>query len=1802
MKHVCSECFHPWEGADVNLMLINAAANGHEKCTLALLLARADVNSTNVSNFYTPLTSAAERGQTACLKLLINAGADVNIPDPNGETPLIRAAWNGHEECVELLINSGADVNAIDCHRNSPIMCTAWRGYENCMDMLLRAGADVNAGENENTPLICSAWKGHDRCVQLLIKSGVDVNASWINGNTALMEAAANGHVTCVNMLIKAGARVNIADKDGHHALIHAAEHGHDRCMESLIKAGADVNKLHKDGNTVLIYAIYNKHEACVKLLLDLEADTTKKRKDYDQALIYAAAAGNMEIVKLLISAGPNVNYNNGTTALIEAASEGFDSCVAALLESGANVNTCNEEGYTALISAAYNTAATCLDLLLQSGADVNATDRNGNTALLAVVQNVKIEVQPDLLTSCPIDSCHDHGDKVKANEQNNEECNKNVTEESVNQCVSLLLKSGADVKCINNEGQSALSLAVINQWHHVVHVLAQKQALVNNVQHIFHKHSTLSYSGPCCDVSCLSTMLSAGAYVNTYNKHSKSSLIYAAEAGNSECASVLLKSGADVNIADWNGKTALIAAAEANSIECIQIFLQSGAHVNKCTKMGLNALKTCIFNIYGDNKELAMLLFAAGDKLDESIVWVNYPCPGKEVDVRTNAGVLKVVDYCHDRHVEVDVPQYLRELQSLTGLKHMCRESIRKHMMTVNESINLFKTVPRLKFSSSIDPDIQDQLQSYLLYGQTLTVDCAVDAKTAVHKTNCSEKRRSGITHKDDNVRTTEGKEKRITRRKVTESETETSVEQMIMDVKLTKSCCHDNDTAPTKCDKEIKMMKTCHDADNNALTGNNDSVQVEVEKKEKEEDITDFRKSTDKRKSDDYGHDQAGRKEVKDTTDFRKSTIENKRVDSVLYEAENKDKEEDTIDFRKSTTESKGDDSVHVEVGKEEVKDTTDFKKSTAVDNSMEKKQTGAEWDRGKNHTKDEGNERSIEDSDSEKREGSSVISTTTESLPPETKRIKDRGTDITEEYKDMKKCKGTNITEEYKDMKKEVGSLGHSGSARNVRSGVGQQCKKSQMLSTHEFPALPEPKSKVRSLSVSKEETIHTDEVNAPAKQKNGTADKVQLFYQHFFGKEQEKRQDDWKGQVNREGFSGDGHVSMDIRKDIGKDLRIAMKGSRIINVKKEWGGGNATDKEVKAVKQDDENKEKPKEQRKDRNKRRRKDGQENDRLNDDVKDVEHGDDTRNKSSDVNEPEDVGLTESSCDGETKKEAEGQKWMENDDQENSGLNVKKTRPSYAEKIKGRNESMNKEFRDKESQDGEGIKNKCAKEISKNKKEDDSKSEDNDIKTENCKGKKSLNTRKQKDRRRKFPAETENSQLRGQSVSEVDSLGHSGSARNVRSGFKQLCEKSQMLSLDEFPALPESKGKARLQTTKEETIPANEVKTPAIQKNDTDGPYEEMTYDMMFPDLPGPGRGRGKGYSESSGSCMWPGHMPQEVNFYPDGSEFCLPSRGLTCLESTPQIPIGKVMGFEKKPRDSQESTQETNRPRASVKADTVQKNLHYKDVESLWKTVMASKQTSTVRSKDGNDFLDEIDDVDDFAGDTYVKSETKEKQKKQEINKAAKQQKKRRNCDNKGKADDKSDNNRKIKTENKMKKERIMDKRKKYVVNEEVKKFGQPSEKTKYFSKKKENYEFHKNEKVKEQNERAERFEEEEDDDNNDDECDENSDDIVTNNNDKYVEDFEKSQKVEDDETTVDDDDDDKNENDRKLEMIMKNIRKRDSFRNKKGMTKVSHNTDTMSEPCKPMTIVATVMLILSAVFFWAFNETLFWRQYSY
>ncbi len=141
-----------------------------------------------------PIKNAAARGHLEIVKLLLERGADPNLPEegiaPSGHA-LYSAAANGHFEIVKLLLEHGAHPNA---------------EVESSADTLSRV---ISNGDQKMIELLCS--HGAARAVHLLayyndLQTAAAVfaaNPALANDTEALANAAGEGHEAFVRLMLR---------------------------------------------------------------------------------------------------------------------------------------------------------------------------------------------------------------------------------------------------------------------------------------------------------------------------------------------------------------------------------------------------------------------------------------------------------------------------------------------------------------------------------------------------------------------------------------------------------------------------------------------------------------------------------------------------------------------------------------------------------------------------------------------------------------------------------------------------------------------------------------------------------------------------------------------------------------------------------------------------------------------------------------------------------------------------------------------------------------------------------------------------------------------------------------------------------------------------------------------------------------------------------------------------------------------------------------------------------------------------------------------------------------------------------------------------------------------------------------------------------------------------------------------------------------------------------------------------------------------------------------------------------------
>ncbi|KAG8782204.1 hypothetical protein FRC15_007339 [Serendipita sp. 397] len=272
--------------------------------------ARPEDSATPGTRFYvTALQYAAYAGNEAVARLLIEAGANVNMKAGTWGYALQVAAKRGHHEVVTLLLENGADINAVGGEFGTALQAAANEGNDTVVSLLLENGADVNIEAGlYGSPLQAVSRLGKLRHVQLFLERGAKINTTVGHYGAPLHAAAKRGNDGVVKLLLEHGADVNLVCGK-HGSALQAACCGHSgrteniRTIELLLKHGANVNQEGGKWGTALQAAAYH-HYFYVEILLRHGADPNLKGGRFGSPLEAARKKGLPRVARLLIQHG----------------------------------------------------------------------------------------------------------------------------------------------------------------------------------------------------------------------------------------------------------------------------------------------------------------------------------------------------------------------------------------------------------------------------------------------------------------------------------------------------------------------------------------------------------------------------------------------------------------------------------------------------------------------------------------------------------------------------------------------------------------------------------------------------------------------------------------------------------------------------------------------------------------------------------------------------------------------------------------------------------------------------------------------------------------------------------------------------------------------------------------------------------------------------------------------------------------------------------------------------------------------------------------------------------------------------------------------------------------------------------------------------------------------------------------------------------------------------------------------------------------------------------------------------------
>jgi len=247
------------------------------------------------------LLQAVEYNDILKVKMLLNAGGDVNAVNEYGATALSIAVRNQNLEIVQILLEADADVNKYIEYGRTVLMTAADNHDLKMVEMLIEAGADIHMCDSDGDPVFWYAFE-KPSLFNFFITAGVDINARNNEGKTLLHALVSYEDIflPCVDdiydMFRQANASVFIKDNEGKSSLDTIFERGGLKLIKCIINS--DTFDIHNDQSEIFFM---NRIKDLITLVKGtyLSENTVCGYSHWNKSFEY-----NMDVITLMMNKG----------------------------------------------------------------------------------------------------------------------------------------------------------------------------------------------------------------------------------------------------------------------------------------------------------------------------------------------------------------------------------------------------------------------------------------------------------------------------------------------------------------------------------------------------------------------------------------------------------------------------------------------------------------------------------------------------------------------------------------------------------------------------------------------------------------------------------------------------------------------------------------------------------------------------------------------------------------------------------------------------------------------------------------------------------------------------------------------------------------------------------------------------------------------------------------------------------------------------------------------------------------------------------------------------------------------------------------------------------------------------------------------------------------------------------------------------------------------------------------------------------------------------------------------------------
>jgi len=454
---------------------------------------------------------------------LIENGINIEIQNDQKETALFYAIHAKNSAILQTLIENKININHLNIQNRTALQDAVVNANNRIVNYLIPVSKALGNCDIHGNNLIFDAVENGN--MEIIKKIGslkeVDINQINEDRNTVLHKEVVLKNNDLALLLMDLGANPIILDKNGKNFLFYVISKGIQNfpILEKAVSLGCNINSKSGDNKTLLMESINyflntpkenigmrTSHLEMAKELIRLGVDVNALDNNNENAFFLATKSENRELIaEFLEDCKVNLNHQNnqGDTVLLMLVLNGIrnSDLVKLYLEKGANPDLENKAGksvieilidiilysenktpldmeYEILLNEDGEYANVLENILRHSVVDINKLNSKGEPLFFDSILNFNFKLFKLLRTkNINLNQKDKEGNNIIFKLMEYNEKNLIKDKKLYLNTIKSLINAGVDINAKNNEGLSALHIAVGEKCEYTIRLLLEMRA-----------------------------------------------------------------------------------------------------------------------------------------------------------------------------------------------------------------------------------------------------------------------------------------------------------------------------------------------------------------------------------------------------------------------------------------------------------------------------------------------------------------------------------------------------------------------------------------------------------------------------------------------------------------------------------------------------------------------------------------------------------------------------------------------------------------------------------------------------------------------------------------------------------------------------------------------------------------------------------------------------------------------------------------------------------------------------------------------------------------------------------------------------------------------------------------------------------------------------------------------------------------------------------------------------------------------------------------------------------------------------